>query len=207
MDRMRYSMCDPDFDRRAVGNERGSTVTRTCLKRTRTTVYVSLRCLIGFVPSVRGMAIEQVVRNILGDLTRAGCNRVCEKDRNAGNQPMHALTVASRRDFANLPHEPAFSAASASLLCLPKSPYSSGHILHGHLAPLFPFVPYRVHWPSLEFLTQAWRSTVGVIEAMSYALEPIAFGDDGEPMCRVQKPIDIAEGEVHRVHVVMPCAR
>jgi hypothetical protein len=106
---MRYGRRDRDFDWRATGDECGSAVTRTRLEWTGTTVCIPLRRVIGVMRPVRCMAVEQIVRNVLGDLTRPGRNRIRKNDRNDWNQPTHALTVASVTGFANLPREPVFS--------------------------------------------------------------------------------------------------
>ena len=55
---------------------------------------VSARRFFGCVLPVCCVPIEHEVSDVLGQLTGAGRNRVREQNRNAWDEPMHALNVA-----------------------------------------------------------------------------------------------------------------
>lgn len=55
---------------------------------------VSARCFFGFVLRVCCVPVEHEVSDVLSKLTGAGHDRVREHNRNAWDEPMHALNVA-----------------------------------------------------------------------------------------------------------------
>jgi len=78
VDRLDHGMRDADFDRGAVGHESGSSVTRTCLKRTGTAVRVSMRRLIDVMSGVCRVAVAHEVGDVLGHLAGPGRDCVCQ---------------------------------------------------------------------------------------------------------------------------------
>ncbi len=83
MEHLRFDFRHADFDRPTVGQERGRPVARTGLKGARAAVRALVLRFFGFVMSVCRVPVEQIVGDVLGELTGTRCDRVREQNRNA----------------------------------------------------------------------------------------------------------------------------